>query len=140
MSQHHDTSCNRPPQSRQNESSTVYPICARTGVANLSSCRRRPKTNCINQRCDRDVGHQVATFCYTGVAVQIRLAMTSINSRTGCCLYRLPHQCSAWCGKSVIMQRSTQKPFVPSKDVIVTLGSRWQRFVTLALRRRSGWQ
>ena len=83
------------------------------------------KTTCTNKRCDRDVRHQMATFCYTGATVQKRLAVTSINNRTGCCLCRLPHQCSDWGGKSVIMQRSTQKPPAPTKDVTVTLGTRW---------------
>ena len=71
----------------------------------------------VNERCGRDVGHQMANFCYTGVAVQNRLAVTSISSRTGCCLYRLPHQCSAWGGKSVITQRSTQKPVQRVKNM-----------------------
>ena len=75
-----------------------------------------------NERCGRDVGHQMANFCYTGVAVQKRLAVTSISSRTGCCLCRLHHLYSAWRGKSAIMQRSTQKPFVPTTDVTVRLG------------------
>ena len=92
------------------------------------------KTICTNKRCDRDVGHQMATFCCTGVAVHKRLAITSISSRTGCCLYRLLRQCSDWGGKSVIMQRSTHKTFVPTTDVTVTLGIRWELFVTLALR------
>ena len=71
------------------------------------------KTMCTDKWCDRDVGHQMATCCYTGVAVQKRLAVISISSRTGCCLYRLSHQCSAWRGKSVIMQ--TSREFVKMK-------------------------
>ena len=84
------------------------------------------------------LGYQMAKFCYTGVAVPKRLAVTSVSSRTGCCLYRLLRQCSDWGGKSVIMQRSTQKTFVPTKDVTVTLGIRWELFVTLASLCRSG--
>ena len=71
--------------------------------------RVESKIICTSPRCDRGVGHQMATFCYIGVAVQKRPAVTSVNSRTGCCLYRLAHQYSDWGGKSVIMQKSTQK-------------------------------
>ena len=86
------------------------------------------KSICTNKRCDRDVGHQMGTFCYTGVAVQKRLAVTSLSSRTGCCLYRLLHQCSDWGGISVIMQKSTQKKSVPTKDMTVTFGYHMEKF------------
>ena len=89
--------------------------CSAWGGKSVIMQRPTQKTICTNKRCDRDDGHQMANFCYTGVAVQKRLAVTSISSRTGCCLYRLLRQCSDWGGKSVIMQRSTQKNICTNK-------------------------
>ena len=86
------------------------------------------KSICTKKRCGRDVGHQMATFCYTGATVQMRLAVTSISSRTGCCLYGLAHQCSDWGAKPIIMQRSTHNPVVPTKNLTATLGYQMATF------------
>ena len=102
--------------------------CSDWGGKSVIMQRVQSKTICTNKRCDRDVGHQMATFCYSGVAVQKRLAVTSINSRTGCCPYRLAHQCSDWGGKSVIMQRVDSKTICTNKRCDPDVGHQVETF------------
>ena len=81
------------------------------------------------------LGYQMATFCYTGVAVQSkRLAVKSISNRTGCCLCRLPHQCSDWarqiCHHAEVDSKSTCTNKRCGRDVRLSNGNfllHWRR-------------
>ena len=85
------------------------------------------KTICNNKVCDRDVGHHMATFCYTGVAGAKAMG-SDLNQQQTWLLSAPSSQSTLGLGRRVCHHADVDSKTIctPKKKVTVTLGIRWQ--------------